>query len=414
MKKKTVFILFLIVIGFAYRLLLSFRPDTSVTGDEFKYQSMAQSILSGKLAADSSKNAGYSVFLAGVYFIFGYDNLKALSIIQIILDLITAFLLYLTARNIFSEKAAIFVLIIYITNPLTSSFTGLRMSEIVNFFIIAGIAYIISGKLFTSRGSLWLIYGILSGILVFLRFQFKLFVFATLITPLFNFKPNARIKYLIVAFVGFMIASLYSLISFYAMFKVVSVGPPILQSWGSMYAHLFVNSREAELNFQTPIWRNDPGYADVFSEYAALDQKYWNQLEQKNKMRFFHSITTLWPIFISHMARNSVWLWDKYHLSEYYDIYYPADSIFIRVYNILILLLFVLGLIAYILRNKITAFLNPVFVYSLCLFLYITILFSMVDNESRHTLPFYPLMMLWAGWGFTYFLNKWKSLFRKS
>jgi 4-amino-4-deoxy-L-arabinose transferase-like glycosyltransferase len=376
------------------------------------YHDYASLLLQGKIVADCCiKPMGYPVFLAIIYYFFGQSNLQAVINVQILLDTICGLLVYLTALRLFSKKAAILSFIIYLINPLTSSFTGLKLAEILTIFFISLIAYILSHQKFTSNKFFWLFWGLLLGLLVFTRVQFLYFIY--LVIPLLGiivFKKMTRLIFILISSFGFLIASSYMLVANYENFKTISISIPYSPKWSNLYANFYLDFRWPELNTETI--KNEEMKL-IINEFWSVPLEYIPAFENNYKNLFFEKLKIDWPIYIKNSLRNMIWGWDKYHLSEFTDPYYPNDSYFIRIYNILLLLLFLVGFAMSILKKGKQLLRDQLILFTLLLFFYITIVFSLVGNESRHTLPFYPIIMLWAGNGLFFIQILFQKLMKK-
>jgi 4-amino-4-deoxy-L-arabinose transferase-like glycosyltransferase len=408
---KIIFFIALLVFGFIFRYILSSRIDGTLWGDEAVYQNHANEFISGKLVADCcAKTVGYSAFLAGITLIFGRDNIMAVRVIQIILDLLSGLILYSFTSKLFSPKTALMIFLIYITNPISGSLVGLRLSEIVTILIITMIAFVLAQPAFKTKRLLWIAVGFLLGLLVFVRLQFNLFVLSVIpLLGILYFRKQLKIWFVLFATIGLLAGSSYTLIANYESFHVLSLSAPFTASWASLNAHFYDIYRWPELNGQPPPWTYNQPYADIFADYATTDYTSWPALEQKNKSIVFGKLPSDWPAFAENSVRNIIWMWDKYHLSESYDRYYPADVIPVRIYNILLLALSFAGISVYVKRNGKPGLTQPLIGFTVYLFLFITFVFSLMDNESRHTLPFYPLAILWAGYGLNCLFGKTKK-----
>ena len=92
-------------------------------------------------------------------------------------------------------------------------------------------------------------------------------------------------------------------------------------------------------------------------------------------------------------------------MAAYIDPYYPADKWILRAVNVTSLLLFLTGIYGYIRKQKGKIINSPLIMYTLLFFLYITFLFPLLTNESRHSLIYYSLIYFWAGYGFLLIYN---------
>ena len=129
-------------LGLLFRLFLAFNAYNTIVFDAKGYSDFAIELLSGKWPIDCcAKNMGYGAFLAVIYNFFGIENLTAVRLVHIVIDLMSAALLYQTAKKIFNQKAALFSFIIYLFNPFTAAFTGLVLAETVSIFLVSLLLY---------------------------------------------------------------------------------------------------------------------------------------------------------------------------------------------------------------------------------------------------------------------------------
>jgi 4-amino-4-deoxy-L-arabinose transferase-like glycosyltransferase len=402
MKKYQEFIFFVLLLtfGFFYRMFLTSHSDTELISDMYRYHEMTLSMLSGTWTADCcEKNAGYPAYLTYIYHFFGPYNDMALRINQIVLDLLAALLIFIAAKNIVNKNIGYITFILYITNPFTGAFAGLRSPENLTFFIIALTCFLITLSQFKTNKILWFTFGFLLGLLLFVRVQFQFFtVFLILCTGLLCIGKKLKLIFFFLAVSGFLIANSYSFIANYINFQKITPVLPYSMTWEALYFNFYQQSRWPEIFAE-----NNNGFNDVT---AAIYKNYYNtplserpSLENQYKVIFFKRLKTDWPAFLKAVLKNFFWGWDKYHISELVDPFYPADTLPLRIYNILLLSFTLLGLLKYYFRKKFQAFKNPIFLFTVILFTYISGVFSIIDNETRHRLPFYVPAMIWAAYG---------------
>jgi 4-amino-4-deoxy-L-arabinose transferase-like glycosyltransferase len=401
MKKNTstVFIIVLFVFGFIYRYCLSSLSIKGNFWDMEAFHNFALLILKGKWVADCcTKNPGYGAFLALIYYFFGINNLFAVRIIQIILDLVVAFLLYLTGKRLFGRKSALIILILYIINPFTAAFTGLKLSEIVTIFYFTILVYLISLPLFNKSKITWIIWGIILGLLLFTREQYLYLIL--LLIPIFAFVFYSKIKilvFILFSFFGFALICWYQVVANFTQYKVIRINPPYADIWGGgLYSNFYNDARYNEVTDSSKMNTTFVQLASQFHNVPILDKL---EYEKMYKILFFQKIKTDWPVFVENTIRNMFWLWDKEHLYQYVDVFYPSDKWAIRVINICLLFFCFFGLVKYYIKNKAIYFHNQVVLFTLVIFCYITFVFSLVSNESRHTIAAYSLVIFWAGYG---------------
>jgi 4-amino-4-deoxy-L-arabinose transferase-like glycosyltransferase len=388
-------IIIFLLIGFLLRLYLSSQAASVLIWDMEAFDHLAKEVLAGHWAIDCClRNTGYSLFLSVVYFIFGTDNIVALRVIQIILDMGVALIIFKIAREMFGEKIGLASFILYIINPFTSTFTGWRLSESLTLFLVSLVMLIVSRGNFTKRKLLWFLFGLVLGLLLFVRYQFYYFsfIFIFLLSALYFRKFN-KIIFPAVVMIGFLLASSYTLVGNWANFKIISLVHPYDMAAGRLYL-IFYTQRYPELGFTTKV---DPEYGRVLAEYDSTDDKIG--FTNKYLSLFFSRLSRDYPLFIKNYLMNIYFLWDKEYMYVYRDPFYPADKYPLKIYNLAVLILFAVGFVGFIKVKRKKALRSTMVIFTGLFFLYATFVFTLVSSESRHSLPFYPLIFLWAGYG---------------
>ncbi len=389
----------LFILGFFFRLFLAFNAYDTLVFDAKGYADVAIDFVSGKLPIDCcAKNMGYGAFLAALYALFGVENLTAVRLVHIALDLVSALLLYQTAKKLFNQKAALFSFIIYLFNPFAAAFTGLILAETISIFLVSLLLYILSRSAFRTNVFLWFTFGVTAGLLLFARHSFYYFLFVFLailgIGVVREFGAYRGGKLVALLLVGFLLASSYSLIVNAKTFGKPSLVPPYNLTYEIIYLN-FYRWKYPEVEFKGEL-----------PEYGQVVQSYWNTPiegkaahSEKYKQLLLRRLPGEWPTFLSNIAMNVVWLWDKDHLYTYVDKFYPADQWPMRILNIALIGMWGIGVIREIKEKRKKILREPVFLFSMLLFFYIASLFPLLSNESRHTLVYYPILSLWAGNG---------------
>lgn len=364
--------------------------------DMYEYHTNALGILRGEYVIDCClKNMGFPVILAGIYALFGEGNLEAVRQINIFFDLGVALLLYVVGKNIFGKQVGYLAFVLYIINPFTSSFTGLILAESATLFFSAIIIYIIASPLFKKHPLFWILFGCLLGLSVFIKHSFYRFSLGIIaIFFLFLFGGKKRMLFLFISLTGFLVASMYSLIGNYQNYGQLSVVPPYGMQSGILYG-MFYLERYPEIPQDPPPPREFTNMALDFGSEPIPKTEF----NKKYRRLFWEKMRTDWPIFARHMVSNVIRLWDKDHLYVYEDPFRPYDLWPLRLGNMMLLICFFLGLGSYIWQKRSSAFREPLTLFTIFLFSYMLIAYPIVSSESRHTIAFYPLLILWAAHG---------------
>lgn len=409
--KSAVFFCLFILVGFFLRVLLANLAYSTPVYDMSGYYTRGQMFLDGILLSDCcEKNNGYPVFVGMAGYFFGIDNLGMFRVVQIVVDLGSAILIYLIARNYFSRNVSIISFSFYILNPFTSAFTGLRLPEVLSGFFLLLTGYIISRLDFSKRGKLWVFFGFFLGILVFVRMSYFYFaIVVTFISGSILFRQfSKKILFIITVCIWFIIASFYTLISNYSYFRKISFVAPYNRLFGHLYGN-FYYKEYPELFVEFNNEHIDPRYTEILLDYARVTPDYRefgiksaegiNEINEKYKKLFIAKMKKDWPIFLENTASNIFWLWEKEHLYVYVDPFYPGDNKVVGGINIFSISIFILGLGIYIKKLGKKIFGQSFFIYTIFLFSYTTFFFGLISNESRHTIPLYGFLYLWGGYG---------------
>ncbi|OGG09122.1 hypothetical protein A2154_00085 [Candidatus Gottesmanbacteria bacterium RBG_16_43_7] len=395
------------VLGFLYRLCLIKVGPQEVLWDALEYSSLAQEYIHGHFGANCCNiSGGYPMFIAVFYKLFGGDNFQAVRVGQAILEIITALLLYAAALRLFRNRnTSLVVFTLYIINPFTASYTGLLLTEALTFTAVAAIIWFLADSGFGRRKRHLFILGLFLGILVLIKVSlYFLAVVSGVIIALSCVRNYRRLIPLWVLFgLGFVLASAFSIYTNYTSYRKISIRPPYRVLGGALYTSFF-KGKSGELANE-PVAMH-PEFEQFIKFYYIKYHYETDTLPGYDRMymdKFKNKLRSDWPQFIRNWVRNALWTWDKYHLFTYEDPWYPRDKIPVRTVNILLLLLHGFGLMVYI---KSTAFKNkPLLIFGGLLFLYISLTYPMINNETRLSLPYYPVMILWAGYGLSKIQN---------
>jgi len=288
-------------------------------------------------------------------------------------------------------------------NPYTSAMTGLILPDSITIFYLALLVWVIGLKSFAVKPSLWFLSGIILGTMLLTRVQYLyLFIFLVAAFVWFIIDKERRFVYLVAHLAGFMIPSIYTLVSNYREHQIVSLMPPYTFQAGHLYLMFYQIVPYPEVVYNP----EHPEESRVWMEFALTPLESKNAFSEKYYALFWQKLQTEWPLFFYNWARKAWWLWDKEHVFIYHDPYYPSDRWPLRILNSALFLSAGMGIYKYISANGNRALQNPVILLTVILFTQITFLYSLVSSEARHSLIFYPLLMLWAAYGISLINSK--------
>lgn len=164
-------------------------PSRIFANDSYSYISSATALLKTGRFAISPENPepqlirtpGYPAYMAGIYLIFGEDNLPVV-VFQILISIVTVFLVYIAARELWDDYCAIAAIILFSVDPGSFFSSQMILSETLFTFFIMVMA--------AASVHLWV-----------------------------NRKP--RIKYLLVLGLALAFATLVRPISYYLLFPII-------------------------------------------------------------------------------------------------------------------------------------------------------------------------------------------------
>lgn len=402
-------------VGLLFRMVIGSLSIGTLPYDMKIFDAAAKTLTSGEIAVDCClKNQGYAVFLSIIYKIFGSQNTLALHVIQSMLDTTTAILLWYSAKRIFQSPIQWIVLLLYLFNPLTASYTALRLGEIITIWYVAVLILLITSPTFITHKRLWFYIGIVLGLIQFTKISLTIFCIASLVsTGLFIIPNKRKLAFFSLSVAGFLIAVSYTLASNFFEYRVLSIIPPYRFTWTYLYAN-FYRPPWPEVNEEFSILSSLPAqYSQIITRYeqAPIDQK--NIVEENHRTYFFQTVVTNWPQWLRQVSRNIVLMWNKSHLFYYYDPFYPYDRWPLQILNAIWLSFAGIGVIYTWKYNKKPQRIT-LFLFSALLTGTITFFFSLMENESRLSLYGYPLIFLFAGQGTYYIQTIWKKNNKKS
>jgi 4-amino-4-deoxy-L-arabinose transferase-like glycosyltransferase len=130
---------------------------------------------SGRIMPTFSRLPGYPAFLAGIFYIFGIGNFRAVLLIQVLFDLGACFLIADLARRLLSERTAKAAFLMAALCPFLANYAATALTETLEIFFTAlafdlAVAGLI-GQLASSRGAVraWLGCGLAIGGAILLR-----------------------------------------------------------------------------------------------------------------------------------------------------------------------------------------------------------------------------------------------------
>jgi len=201
------------------------RPEFSGSGEAFSYDQKAVSILeqglfSGALQGGTSERLFYPIFLAGIYKIFGH-NYHTVTVVQILLFVLIAILIYRLTRLIFNEKIARIASIIMSLCYSVASFSGWLYREVFFTFLITFLIYSLYKAQKTFKNNWFALSGLVAGLAMLTNSVIQFFIVLIIINFFVVCWPRGFNKILLK-------------ISLFFIFLVLMIGPWIISGYFSL------------------------------------------------------------------------------------------------------------------------------------------------------------------------------------
>jgi len=389
----------LLILGFLFRLYLSSLYPHVPIFDEKSYVLFAEKLLNQFWYADCcAYTYGYPFFIALVFKVFGINNYSVLIIVQSLIDVATALLLFTIAGNVFRNKFYSWIIFgLYLINPLTASYTGLYLSEVWGIFLLVLSLYILVVKKNTPL--LFFLFGIVIGLFTFTRIMFFWWTMLFLVIVAYIILKKRKIVSAVALTAGFLITWIYPVISNYKTFKVIAPTPVIPVYVLSMVEVKDVVRYPGIIDDIYTVIPEDIRNLNWWITTSSPDSKTFMEKSKPgidNALKYFSTHPFEYLVIL---GRNILYFWDKTNLFYYEDPFYPQDKYVIRTINIIFLFLSMIGIAAFIRLKKRMEKENLILIATLSLIFYLTIPMSFLVPEDRLTLPAYPILLLFLPLG---------------
>lgn len=372
------------VAGFAFRLWFAGLVPQPFVYDQEEYYGYALGILKHGLHADLYRLYGYPLIVAPIIAFFGAASPLPWTMFHAILDTITAFLVFWIARRVFKNPTPAWIaFILYLFNPFTAGYVGVLLSEIVTIFLVTLTSALILGK-----KSLWLV-SLLLGFLPHVRPVFIALSVVALVVLVWS-RP---VKVKVLSFMLFCLPFLYTIagnLVSYRQFSIVGVEPTFVRE---LYASLFIGRG---LPFTDTKWGNWPVEAqNAWGAFSAPGDSVGRHEVADRYLAEATDIIRRDPAgFLGSRIAKMGYVWEK-HFVYPYNQGKPTPIVKAMIYwgNIGLIGIGLIGLIGSIRRIRWFAMLTIFFI------VYISAAHAFSTSEERFSLPAYPLIFLFAGYG---------------
>jgi len=401
------YIAILFIGGVLFRLtLVKFFPQP-FEFDQVEYEQFAKQIFNTSFYASPSRLYGYPLVISVIYKLFGIGNHEALFIFQAILDSLTAVFVFLISKELFSKYfPSLAAFILYLFNPYTSAYTGVGLSEIPVIFLIAVSFYlfilIIKKK---SIISLILMGGVL-GYLVQVRptfFYFSLLLLLYVILYIFwkNKKNISKLLFISAGVFIYILTFFYNIIGnnlYFHQFSLLTVDNlTVSQFYISLYMEKSPLYAKSMFDFPVQV-------QNLLREYSVLPKNAHERKMMADKYMkvSIEKVNEDLFAFLSSRIRRAGYVWEKKGIFYYKDPDIPYLYDISNSFNIGLIGIFIIGYYLYWKKIKTEngeSWKRHFMILSFIFVIYITIVHTFTTIEERYSLPAYPIIMIFAGWG---------------
>lgn len=388
-------IILLFIVGFLFRLWIAGLVPQPFVFDQEEYYGYALGMLSKGLHADVYRLYGYPLIIAPLVALFGVKSAVPWTVFHAILDTITAVMVFRIAKKVFGNiKPAWIAFILYLFNPFTAGYVGVLLSEVVTIFLVTLTSALLFGK-----KSLILI-SLLLGFLPQVRPVF-IALSATVFIALVWSRP---VKMKALSFMLFCLPFVYTIAAnliYYRQFSIVGVEPTFVRE---LYASLFIGRG---MPFTDTKWGEWPLEAQTaWGAFTAPKYAAGRKAVADQHLEVAIGIIRADPAaFIRSRIAKMGYVWEKHFIYPYL-MGKPTPLFKALTYwgNIALLALAAIGMALVATVHRRAVFIGA------SLILYITVAHVFSTSEERFSLPAYPWIAVFAGYGISSIV----SWFRKS
>ena len=370
--------------------------------DEVQYKDYADSIKTFGLYAHSFRLYGYPVFIFIIENIFGKLKILGLApwqFVQFILDIVNTVLIFSTARVLFKNLTAAFItFVVYLFNPFTTAYTGVMLPEILAISIFSLIYFTGTHVNFIGQKATKVLLGFLTQVRP-AYFYYSLAMLTILGFYVFNKFPKKRIVYLALMVFAFFVPFLYTIFGNYRWFNEFALTDVDRLNIQNFYISMFIrDSPKIRMSFDE--YPKEARWA--YAEYSYNKKSYKDRKETRDlffKLAIDEAVRDPIKFFVWRIEK--IWFVMQKHSIFPYQI--PDSRTEAAIYwgNLTLLASSLVGFIAFLKVKLSDKTKNGRW---LVLFTGLPVAYTMAANmftttEERYSLPIYPLIMLFSGFG---------------
>lgn len=389
---------FLIGLGVLFRMWFISLDPQGFFADQWEYHKAATEVLdySSHIYISTYRMPGYPLILAAVYSLFGVNNSAAWQLLQAFMDSCTGFFIYLIAKKIFRNRyLPMGIFLLYLFNPYTSGYVGVRLTEITATFLLTASFYLFL-EFFHRRDPG--ILAVLSFVLAYLTevrpgfFYLSIMGFLAAMVVAVKYTTWARRTKLtasLFAIFMFVVPFLYNFVCNRVWWKENSFLTADNLFIRELYISLYVLNQDTLKYPPSEVW-------EIYGEYQTPETPEARAImTKKYRDRAIAKIKSDPRAFITTRFQKMWFVWEKHFLFPYQRIGGPLVYSIIYWGNIVILASAAAGFILWTRSEMQRAFYLRFFaaaaVVNIC---YTTILHAFSITSGRFSIPDYPIIFM--------------------
>lgn len=441
MSKRRIFLI--LFAGLLFRLFIMFFANVNVyTGDSAKFDIPAWNLIHGHgytkteeppyLIATSIPPV-YPIFLAIIYLFFG-RSFFTVAIIQIILDILTCFLVYRLAEITLNQKVAKIALLITIFNPFLAVYTPSIMRETLMAFLVTLSAFVLISALKYKKIFYWFFSGSCMGFSVLCRQDLVIFPFFLSIIILFVFRTQwrAMAKNIFWLFFGLILVLTHWAYRNYCVTGVITPTTYGGDLGQALYLGTVQGARDKDADF-IKNYLNSPKTRELFGKINRRTEFREFKKAQDGLIKIAISNIKSNPFgFILLRVKNYPKFWVGIHPEQFRSLNTSKIRMFSfdlkelklymredirQIFLLLIKYFFLILSITYFITSLVGIWINKYFFKSVlvlfCILFYYAIVFFPVVTTTRYSIPVVPILMIFSASGILYIYKRFNLHFCK-
>lgn len=397
-----------LVSGVFFRLWLASLFPQPFVFDQEEYHRFALGILQKGLYVEQARLYGYPLLVALLYRLFGIGNVAAWQTFQALLDSLTALLVFVLAKRLLrKELIAWLAFLLYLFNPVTSAYTGVLLSEVTGTFLLTALLLLIVFFFQTKKRYWFWLVALFAGYLVQVRPAFLFFsVFVGLISLGWFLTGKISLKRKVWSSVVFLVlftsSFWYTVVGNLVYFKQLTGATVDNLPVRELYLSLYISGR-SPYHVKSGYDVYPPEVMKLYNEYSVLPQnsqergemakKYWLLAQQK--------IAADPGAFLFSRLGKFWYVWEKHFLFYYQETSNKLRELAVYWGNVFLLLSGWLGMVYWGRKHwrgwdSAQRLLAGII---LAVPIYVSLVHAMSLAEERYSLPAYPVIFVFAGYG---------------